>query len=297
MSSQNQSPSYDPKTKTRLEQKSSDFLLKILAFFVVLLIATVLFQIIGEAFFGEKTFVWIGNLREGPLTYAIATATVFLSGYGFYYYLKEKVLPFFFPEPIEEPPIPFGKFDRKLFQPEKWGVDPKRFYDIFKSKEDYEKFVRTIDKRLERKVETFEGKVIEFNPDEINELIGKLLNIIEKEGEILSGIKIEDKEHMRIALGMALFHAILFHFGHVPSETLGIFIKDKVVKKVLSEYHKGKSIQASNEVFKKAGQYLKYLHITKLKPFDFPEDINLFEGFDMSVLEYINKKFRTIPEK
>jgi hypothetical protein len=284
----------DLREKAWKQRKSLNFLLKISVFFLSLIIFSVLFEAIGEGFFGEKGISWIGNFLENSYSYFLSASTVFVSGYLFHKYLKENVWSFFFPEPKQEPPIPFGNFDEKLFQPEKWKVSPKRFLSIFK---DYEKFVRTIDSRLERRVETFEGKVIEFNPDEINNVIGKLLDIIEREGKALTGIEIEDKEHLRIALGLAIFHAILFHFGHVPSETLGIFIKDKVVKKVLAEYHKGKTIQPVNEVFKKAGEYLKYFHITRIKPTDFPEDLPLFDKFSLSVLEFINRKYKTLPEK
>ena len=275
------SPPTDTRAKYLREKKSSDKFLKYLTALILGAISFALMYILNNEFV---------NIAFG----AIGATLIYI----FFLYIRYGVLPFFFPSPKYEPAIPFGKFDPKMFQPQKWGVSEKKFFEVFKSKEDYEKFVKTIDSRLERVVETFEGRVIKFDPDEINTLIGKILDIIEREGSFLSGFEIEDREHMRVALGIAIFHAILFHFGHTPSGVLSIFLKDKVVKKVLNEYTKGKTLQPANEVFKKAGEYLTYLHLTKLKPTDFPEDAEIFgQDIELSVLEFIKRKFKTLPEK
>jgi len=220
---------------------------------------------------------------------------------GFFLYYKRKVLSFFFQEGIKEPPIEYGAFDPKLFQPEKWGVSKKDFLSVFNGKEAYEKFVRTITKRLKKRVELFEGGYKEFNPDEINALIGKILNLIEERGVALTGVELssEDRKLFRISVGLALFHHILFNFGHVPSGTLSIFLKDKVVKKVLTEYPKGQTLVPDNEVFKKAGDFLTLLHTARVNPTDFPDDFEIFSSAgapELSVLEFLSRKFKTLPD-
>ena len=221
---------------------------------------------------------------------------------GFWLFYRFVPLRFVFRQPEIEPAIEYGKFDPKFIQPEKWGIKKEQFLSLFKSQEDFEKFVRVIDKRMKRKIELFEGGYKEFNLDEVNDLIGKLLDIIEKEGDILASKKVSkrDKWHMRASLGLAILHRILFWFGHIPEGALSIFFKNdergKVTKLVLAEYTRGKSLRPTNPIFEKAGRYLSYLHLAKVSVNDFPEDFELFDTPEMSVLEFIDKKFKTLPD-
>ena len=221
---------------------------------------------------------------------------------GFWLFYRFVPLRFVFRQPEIEPAIEYGKFDPNLIQPEKWGIEKEQFLSLFKSQEDFEKFVRVIDKRMKRKIELFEGGYKEFNPGEVNEIIGKLLDIIEKEGDILASKKVSEKDkwHMRASLGLAILHRILFWFGHIPEGAISIFFKNdergKVTKLVLAEYPRGKTLRPTNPIFEKAGRYLSYLHLAKVSVNDFPEDFELFDTPEMSVLEFIDKKFKTLPD-